>query len=211
MALAVIGSGFGRTGTASLKSALEMLGFGPCHHMEEVFSHPEQVPFWQSVAAGRPVAWDAVFAGYRSQMDWPGAHVWRELAEAYPEAKVIHSVRPEASWWKSYSSTIGALMADPSKAMLPPHMQAMIEAATEMIVRQTFGCPATDREGVLAAYRRREALVRAAIPPERLLVYDVTEGWAPLCNFLGVAVPAAPFPVRNTSEQFHQRVAGGPH
>src|SRR5271165_5153635 len=109
MSLAVIGSGFGRTGTLSLKNALETLGFGPCHHMEEVFGHPEQVTHWQAVAAGGTVSWDTVFAGYRSQVDWPGAHVWRQLAEAYPEAKVIHSIRPEEAWWKSFSATIGTL------------------------------------------------------------------------------------------------------
>lgn len=82
MSLQVIGSGFGRTGTASLKRALEMLGFGPCHHMEEVLANPAQVPHWQAVAAGEAVDWELVFAGYRSQIDWPGAHVWRELAAA---------------------------------------------------------------------------------------------------------------------------------
>jgi hypothetical protein len=97
MALKIIGSGFGRTGTASLKRALEALDFGPCHHMEEVFANPAQVPHWQAVAAGKPVNWDEVFAGYRSQVDWPGAHVWRELAAAYPHAKVIHTERPRGA------------------------------------------------------------------------------------------------------------------
>ena len=96
MALEIIGPGFGRTGSASLKRALEILGFGPCHHMEEIFAHPEQVPHWEAVAAGSPVDWDAVFAGYRSQVDWPGAHVWRELAAYYPESKVVLSIRPES-------------------------------------------------------------------------------------------------------------------
>src|SRR5580765_7820078 len=98
MSLAIIGSGFGRTGTASLKRALETLGFGPCHHMEEVLAHPEQVPHWRQCIAG-------------TQVDWPGAHVWRELAKAYPEAKVIHSVRPEEAWWTSFSATIGKLLS----------------------------------------------------------------------------------------------------
>ena len=211
MSLAVIGPGFGRTGTMSLKHALEQLGFGPCHHMEEVFAHPEQIPHWQAVAAGRPVVWDDVFAGYRSQVDWPGAHPWRELAIAYPQSKVILSVRPEAAWWTSFSATIGALFDAPDQVPLPPHLQTMRDVAIELIQVQTFGCPSTDREGVLAAYRRRTEEVCAAIPAGRLLVFDVAEGWAPLCRFLDVPVPDAPFPHMNSTEQFWKTVRGEPH
>jgi Sulfotransferase domain len=211
MSLAVIGPGFGRTGTMSLKLALELLGFGPCHHMEEVLAHPEQVPHWQTVADGQQVVWEEVFAGYRSQVDWPGAHNWRELAAAYPLAKVVLSVRPEASWWTSFSATIGALIDAPDQVPLPPHIRTMLDVAIELIQVQTFGCPATDREGVLAAYRRRTDEVRAAIPSERLLVFDVAEGWAPLCRFLDVPVPDAPFPRVNSTEQFWKLVRGEPH
>ena len=126
MPLMVIGSGFGRTGTASLKRALEILGFGPCHHMEEVMAHPEQVPHWEAIVAGEPVEWDEVFSGYRSQVDWPGAHVWRELAAAYPDAKVIHSHRPDEAWWKSFSSTIYKLFTIYKDVPLPPHVVAMM-------------------------------------------------------------------------------------
>src|SRR5260370_35399633 len=101
MVLAVIGSGFGRTGTRSLKDALEELGFGPCHHMEEIFEHPDQVPYWQAIATGKTVDWNAAFEGYGAQVDWPGAHVWRQLAAAFPEANVVTRVRPEASWPRS--------------------------------------------------------------------------------------------------------------
>jgi hypothetical protein len=211
MSLAVIGPGFGRTGTMSLKHALEQLGFGPCHHMEEVFAHPEQVPYWQAVVAGRPVVWDDVFAGYCSQMDWPGAHAWRKLAIAYPQAKVVLSVRPEASWWTSFSATIGVLFDDPDQVPLPPHLRTMLDVVIEMIQAQTFGCSPTDREGVLAAYRRRTEEVCAAFPAGRLLVFDVAEGWAPLCRFLDVPVPDTPFPRMNTTEQFWKMVRGEPH
>ena len=209
MSLAVIGPGFGRTGTMSLKHALERLGFGPCHHMEEVFAHPEQIPHWQAVAASRPVVWDDVFAGYRSQVDWPGAHPWRELAIAYPQSKVILFVRPEAAWWTSFSATIGALFDAPDQVPLPPHLRTMRDVVIEMVQVQTFGCPSTDREGVLAAYRRRTEEACAAIPAERLLVFDVAEGWAPLCRFLDVPVPDVPFPRLNSTEQFWKMVRGG--
>jgi hypothetical protein len=213
MSLAVIGSGFGRTGTASLKRALELLGLGPCHHMEEVFAHPEQVAHWQAIAAGQAVPMATLFAGYRAQVDWPGAHVWRELAAEYPGAKVVHSVRPEESWWRSFSGTIGALLGNYAQAPLPPHMRAMMDAMAELVVARTLGGSTTDREAALAAYRRRTEQVRAAIPAERLLVFDVSEGWAPLCRFLGVTVPAEPFPHLNSTEDFWKAVRGGapPH
>jgi hypothetical protein len=175
--VAVVGSG-------RMREALDILGFGPCHHMEEILSHPEQVEHWQAFVAGKPVVWDEVFKGYRSQIDWPGAHVWRELADAYPQAKVIHSIRPEDAWWTSFSATIGKLLTVYKDMPLPAHVAAMLAAMEIALIQQTFGCPPTDREGVLAAYRRRTEQVRAAIPPERLLVFEVTEGWEPLCAFL---------------------------
>lgn len=211
MALEIIGTGFGRTGTASLKIALEELGFGPCHHMHEVLANPPQVAHWQAVAAGRPVDWDEVFAGYRSQVDWPGAHPWRELVAHFPRAKVIHSLRPEESWWRSFSTTIARVMVNPGALPpLPPHVGAMIEAARSIIQEETFGGRATNRDAALAAYRRREAEVRAEVPADRLLVYDVAEGWEPLCRFLGVKVPEKPFPKVNSREEFWGPLGGKP-
>jgi hypothetical protein len=210
MGLLVIGSGFGRTGTMSLKRALEQLGFGPCHHMEEILAHPEQVRHWQAFVAGRAVNWDEVFAGYRSQVDWPGAHAWQELAAAYPQAKVVHTVRPEEQWWKSFSATIAALLASSHQMTPPAHIRPIMQMAAE-IVRQTLGASLTDREAALAAYRRRTEQVRAAIPPERLLVFDVAEGWDPLCRFLDVSAPMTPFPHLNSTEEWWKMVKGGLH
>jgi hypothetical protein len=210
MSLRIIGSGFGRTGTASLKRALEMLDLGPCHHMEEVLAHPEQVPFWQAVFAGKTVDWDKVFSGYRAQVDWPGAQVWRQLAAAYPAAQVIHSIRPEDAWWTSFSATIGKLLTIYKDLPLPPHVMAMMKATETAIVEQAFGCPPTDRAGVLAAYRRRTEEVRATIPRERLLVFDVSEGWEPLCAFLDVPVPSTAFPRTNSTAEFWKLVEGKP-
>ena len=107
MALAIIGSGFGRTGTMSMKMALEQLGFGPCHHMIEVIGNPAQPAHWKAIAAGQKVVWAEVFKGYNSQVDWPGAAIWRETSVAFPDAKVLHTERPEDEWWNSFSVTIG--------------------------------------------------------------------------------------------------------
>lgn len=210
MTLSVIGSGFGRTGTKSLKEALEHIGFGPCHHMHEVVDYPEQVPHWQAVAAGKPVDWSAVFAGYKSQVDWPGAHVWRELSAAFPHAKVVHTLRPEEVWWSSISKTIGKLFATHKQIPLPPHIRDILDASFEMIGKQTFGGGMADRETALAAYRLRTRQVRDAIPPERLLVFDVAEGWEPLCRFLAVPVPDIPFPHRNLRADFWEVLGGEP-
>lgn len=211
VALAVIGPGFGRTGTMSLKNALEMLGLGPCHHMEEVFGHPEQVAHWQAVAAGRKLDWASVFAGYRSQVDWPGAHVWQELVATFPLAKVVLTVRPETAWWESFSKTIGKFFEVYGDMTLPPHIRAMSDAGKELIVQQTFGGNAGDRDAALAAYRLRIEQVRAAVAPERLLLFDVAQGWEPLCRFLGKPVPDTPFPHKNTQLQFWDLVQGKPH
>ena len=208
MSLEIIGSGFGRTGTTSLKLALEHLGFGPCHHMEEILHNPSQVPHWQALTAGQTVDWNQVFAGYRSQVDWPGSHWWRELAAAFPQAKVIHSVRPADAWWKSFSSTINKLMAGYRDFPLPPHIRDMMQAAEEGFIRQTFGAQPISPETGIAAFNQRTADVQAALPASRVLVFDVSEGWEPLCGFLGVPVPDEPFPRLNSTEQFWQMVRG---
>lgn len=202
MTLQIIGSGFGRTGTMSLKNALEILGYGPCHHMDEVFANPPQVAYWQAFAAGEPVDWNEVFAGYRAQVDWPGAHVWRELAAAFPAARVIHTERPADKWHDSFSQTIGKLIAIRNELPMPPHIAAMVEVGAQLIGQETFAGRLDDRAHLIATYRRRGEEVRAAIPADRLLVYDIADGWGPLCAFLGVPVPEAPFPHRNNGVDF---------
>ena len=208
MALKIIGSGFGRTGTMSTKKALEQLGLGPCHHMAEVTGNPAQPPFWRALAAGEAVDWAEVFADYPAQVDFPGAAVWPELVAAFPEAKVIHNERPEEAWWASYSRTIGKLFAHRTRLDLPPHIAAILADMDEVVIRRVFG--GLDRESSIAAYRRNNALVRETVPPERLLVFTPSDGWGPLCAFLGVAEPQGPFPRSNAREEFWERLGGEP-
>lgn len=210
MALAVIGSGFGRTGTKSLKEALETIGFAPCHHMHEIVTHPEQVAHWQAIAANKPVNWDDVFAGYRSQVDWPGAHVWRELSVAFPEAKVIHTERDPEVWWNSYSKTIGKLISTYKQLPLPPHIDAIMDAWNRMVGDKVFGGKPADRETCIAAFKRNNEQVRDTIPAKRLLVFDVAEGWGPLCKFLNVPVPSTAFPHHNLRADFWEVLGGEP-
>jgi hypothetical protein len=210
MSLQLIGPGFGRTGTKSTKDALELLGFAPCHHMYEVFQNPPQVAYWQEVAAGNPVDFREVFAGYKAQIDWPGAHVWRELSEVFPHAKVLLTVRPEESWFRSYSRTIGKLMRIYKGLDLPPHIRQMADAMAEMVDATTFQGQPGNEEIALAAYRQRISDVKTAIAPERLLIFDVAEGWEPLCAFLDLPVPDEPFPHENKRDSFWDSMGGEP-
>lgn len=200
MALQVIGAGFGRTGTLSLKLALEQLGFGPCHHMEEVFAKPNELPLWEAAGAGEAVEWDRVFAGYRSCVDWPSARYWRELSARYPDAKVILTLRDADRWWESYAGTIRKVLrtyADGSDS----HAKAVGAMAYRTIVEQAMG----GDDGAENAKRRFLANaeeVRRTISPGRLLEFEVAQGWEPLCAFLGVPVPDQPFPRSNDRQAF---------
>ena len=210
MALQVIGSGFGRTGTRSTQEALEILGFGPCHHMEQIFANPSQVPLWQDIQAGKAVDWNQVFAGYASQVDWPGAHVWQETAAAFPNAKVLHTVRPDHKWWASFSGTIAKLFRVYKTLDIPAHVTAALDVGRDLVGERTFHGQFEDKTAAVTAYHQRLTDVRAAIPAGRLLVYDVVEGWAPLCAFLDVPVPDQPFPRRNAKDDFWANLGGEP-
>jgi hypothetical protein len=207
MGLLVIGAGFGRTGTLSLKGALEQLGFGPCHHMAEVFAHPEQIPLWQRAVSGADVDWDKLLAGYQATVDWPSAYFWRELAETYPEAKVLLSIRDAESWYASFSSTILKLIAAKESVTIPAIREAL-EMGAPLVSTKVFSDRADDPEHAKAVFRAHEEEVRRTIPADRLLVFDVRQGWEPLCAFLEVPVPDGPFPRLNDAEQFKTLTGG---
>jgi hypothetical protein len=201
MALEVIGPGFGRTGTNSLKLALEHLGFGPCHHMFEVRDNPAQLPHWERAARGETMDWDSVFDGYRSQVDWPGARYWRELAQYYPKARVVLSVRDPDQWHDSVKATImpfiGARGKHPS-----PHVNAIAEMGHKTVNVDVFDDRLEDCEHAKRVFKKHIDDVRSAIAPDRLLVFDLRDGWDPLCEFLGTAKPDIPFPKTNSSKEF---------
>jgi hypothetical protein len=204
MSLGVIGAGFGRTGTLSLKGALEHLGFGPCYHMIEVIDRPEHVDFWQRAAAGTAVDWDEILAGYRAAVDWPACSFYAELAARYPEAKVILTARDPERWYQSAWQTIFPRITrpvSPDDALA----WARIRMQRKIVIEQAFGGDIEDREHALAVFRQHVAEVQRAIPPERLLVYRVADGWEPLCRFLERPVPDQPFPHVNASDEFRRR------
>ena len=208
MSLSVINAGFGRTGTMSIKMALEKLGLGPCHHMEEVIKNPSQLSHWEKAANGEEVNWDDVFQGYKSAVDWPSAHYWKELAEFYPESKVLLSVRPAELWWDSYSSTIEKLLKMKDE-ITEEYPRSVMTMADKIITQQTFGNSSENKDLVLAAFQNRINEVKDVIPENRLLIYQVTDGWLPLCDFLGVPIPKCDFPRSNNKVEFWEVFGGG--
>ena len=204
MPLEIIGPGFGRTGTHALKLALERLGFGPAHHMFEVRDNPEQLQSWEAAARGEKVDWEDVFDGYRAQVDWPGARYWRELAQRYPEAKVILTVRDPDDWFDSVQATINPFLAARGKHP-SPHANAIAEMAYRAVAVQVFDDRLSDRDHVIRVFRRHIAEVQSEIPSDRLLTFNVREGWGPLCAFLQVEAPDGSFPWTNSSKVFVEK------
>jgi sulfotransferase family protein len=198
MALAVIGAGFSRTATFSLKFALEHLGLGPCHHFSEIFAGGQpKVSQWLDVIAGRP-DWDAVFDGFHATVDTPACNYWRELAGYYPDAKVVLTVRDPDSWFDSASETIfsdrlqGSLTGSPMGALMAGG------------ILDVSGGPITDRAFMTSWFQRRNQEVIDTLPAERLLVFSPSDGWGPLCAFLDVPVPECPFPRVNRRDELTQ-------
>ena len=202
MSLSVIGAGLGRTGTHTLKLALEQLGFGPCYHMREVFAHLDtHVAVWNRAASGEAVDWDELFAEYLSAVDLPTSAFAVGLAAHYPAAKVILTERDPERWFRSFSDTI----SHPMSEELPDHLAAWSAMVRKAIVDRVFDGDITDKAHVIACYERHNAMVRRSIPADRLLVFAVADGWEPLCGFLGVPIPAEPFPKSNSTDEWRER------
>jgi len=207
MTLRVVGAGLPRTGTLSLKTALERLLGAPCYHMSELFDHPEHVPTWADAAEEKPVDWPEFLGGYAATVDTPGALLWPQLSEAFPDAIVLLSTRESAEqWWDSMDRTIfprirerEAAFNTPDPGDLPPQMREVMRMFRGLA---GFTAYANDKPGGMAWYERYNAEVRARIPAERLVEWRAADGWGPLCDALGVPVPDEPFPRVNSTEQF---------
>lgn len=217
MALKVIGAGHGRTGTLSLKLALEMLGFGPCHHMTELLADPSTADRWVDVWKGRDPDWDAIYAGFSAAVDYPTFEHYAALAARYPDAKVILTVRDPERWWQSAYETI--YQAEPGllgklklglRAVTQPKARQIIKifAHVSRLWDGIFEGRFEDKAFAIDVFNAHTAQVKATIPPERLLVMQISDGWAPLCEFLGVPVPAVPFPRSNDRASWKEKLAG---
>lgn len=193
MSLRVIGAGVGRTGTASLKVALEHLFDAPCYHMFEVFQHPEHIPAWHQAAENREPDWAQLFDGYAAAVDFPVAAFWPELSRAYPDALVVLTLRDPESWWQSASPTIFAVTQK---------MQGPWRDMADAMFAQRFTAEINDKAACIAAYERHVDAVRRGVPASRLLEWQVSEGWEPLCKALNLPVPEMPFPRENSRADF---------
>lgn len=200
MTLRLVGAGLGRTGTHSLKLALEQLLGGPCYHMFEVLEHPEHVPTWQRAAQGEPPDWARFLAGYAASVDWPAAAFWRELADANPDAVVLLSRRDDAeAWWASAERTIFAAARRWSSS--DPELASQGRMVLDLL-RARFTEHWSDHDAAVAAYERHNDEVRSTARKDRLVEWRPGDGWAPICRALGLAVPDRPFPHVNTTDEF---------
>jgi hypothetical protein len=205
--LQVIGAGFGRTGTLSLKAALATLDIAPCHHMVEVASRPEQAPRWAAATRNGGADWRTLLAGFRAAVDWPAAAFWRELAMTFPDARVILTVRDAARWYASFRDTI----LEHTTGLAPPPgsaLRAVYDLTHELVLNGVFAGRADDASHAIGVYETHNRKVVETIAAERLLVYDVAAGWEPLCRFLGRPMPQSPFPHLNTRAAFLREYFG---
>ena len=218
MGLKVIGAGLPRTGTTSLKIALQILLNGRCYHMAETHEHPEHAEYWRAAGKGEPVDWEKLFSGYSAAVDTPTCHFWSELMQVYPEALVVLSVRDANAWFESCTQTIfkGRARRAPGHARGPtePSMKAP-GASNEQGPRPLMTYPelrgrspfarGLGPEAIIGRYERHNEAVRAGVPPQRLLVWRPEDGWAPLCAALQMPVPDIPFPHWNTRRSWRYR------
>jgi hypothetical protein len=215
MELQVIGAGFPRTGTTSLKASLEALGYEKCHHMKELFMEPDTLPYWKELKETGSTDFDTLFDGFRAAVDFPAYPFYKELMDRYPDASVILTVRDFDAWYESAQRTIRQV--DPKG--LQERIAHFYRRMTNAQVRKAWDCVRffkqhfwkevmqgrfEDKAFAREVFQAHIERVKAEVPSDRLLVYDVKEGWGPLCEFLGKSVPEGDFPELNKKENFNE-------
>ncbi len=206
MTIKVVGAGFGRTGTLSLKVALERLGFDKCYHMLEVGQNEGHIEAWSGLSRGETVDWDELFTGYQASVDWPSCNYWKDQLEHFPQAKVILSRRDPERWYDSVMNTIYPSSAA-GRHSKDPAIRSRVEMVFEVIWDGIFDGRMDEKEHVIGVYLAHNQRVIDSVPAERLLVFEAASGWAPLCEFLDCPVPDEDYPSTNTTAEFQQRIA----
>ena len=208
MTLKVIGAGFGRTGTLSLKAALEQLGYGPCHHMKEVMLHNDQAEWFSQASKGLEVDWHEVFENYSSAVDWPAAAYYQELADIFPEAKIVLGIRDPDAWYNSVNNTIFRVIPHFPKwiRFIFPRADKVFNMIEDTIWQGEFSGRFEDKKLAIQVYNHRIETIKKAFPPERLLIHSSKDGWEPLCEFLDVGIPDIPYPWLNDSAKIKRAI-----
>ena len=216
--LALIGAGLPRTGTLTQKQALELLGLGPCYHWVDVLADLEsQVPLWDGALDGR-VEPAQILEGHRSTVDWPGGYFYKQILDACPNAKVLLSVRDAERWEPSFRETIVDMcfgdslihLMSTARSRVDPQWKRYLEFVDRMFWSEQGTFPnGHSRDDLIAGFIAHNEQVKRAVPADQLLVWEVTDGWEPLCEFLGVPVPSQPLPHSNDRATFLDRVIGG--
>ena len=208
MSLKIIGAGFGRTGTLSMKFALEELGFSACYHMIEVRKNPGHPKLWSEAKNNRgTIDWSSLFTGYQASVDWPSCNFWREQASAFPDSKILLTLRDPSSWYESVMNTIYPSSKKFAESKDKKEREFGVWAM-EMIWESVFDNNMKDRSFVIEKFERHNEQVIQEVPPERLLVFEAGDGWSNLCDFLEVPIPKTVFPKVNTTEQFLSQASG---
>ena len=213
MGLKVIGAGFGRTGTLSLKFALERLGCDKCYHMMEMPLVPEHIPIWRSAAAGQTVDWEALFKGYQATVDWPSCNFWRQQLQVFPDAKVILTRRDPEQWYSSVMHTIWLSSEQGRMDLADAELVGRVESeghdrikmVYEVIWEGVFNLRMEDKKHVMHCFDRHNQSVINSVPKEQLLVIEPGDGWSPLCEFLEVDIPDVHYPRINSKDDFQKR------
>lgn len=212
--LKVIGLGYPRTGTMSLKHALELLGMGPCYHMIEVFRRPDDAQFWieawdQQVKFGssKTIDWQRVFQGFQSTTDCPGSGFWERLIVDFPQAKFVLTEREPESWYSSFQTTVFEAMTHPEKST-SEHREVQ-QMAKMLILDGIFEGRFEEKAFAIEKLQTYSEQIKTAVPKNQLLVMNIADGWQPLCDFLDLPVPQQDFPRSNTRTEFRDRLAAG--
>lgn len=209
--LEVIGAGFGRTGTVSLKKALEILGYDPCYHMHDLMTTYGHVSFWIRLANGDKVNFKDIFEkkGYKASVDTPCSSFWREQLEQYPGAKVVLTVRDPEKWFKSWNDTIYSVISDSPNGTLLANIALLflnMRPFHKLVIEKRIFKGSYSKENTIKCFNEHNEQVKKECPKDKLLVFEVSQGWEPLCKFLGKPVPDVPFPHLNDSNEFKKAV-----
>ncbi len=215
MSIKIIGAGFPRTGTSTLKECLQILGYSKTYHMKELLVNPEDLHYWTTLKETGTTDWDKLYNGFAATVDFPGYPWYKQHMKQYPDAKVILTVRPFEKWYTSINSTI----KNAGPKTLPQKLMAMAKLAVSARFRKVIKCVKFAKQTIFAEelqgkiedkaeaekiFDKHIADVKAYVPAEKLLVWDVSDGWAPLCNFLNKAIPNDTFPHANKKENFKE-------